>query len=729
MKSEHLPSRNLVLLGVGHTNAHIVRMWAMQPFPDTSLTCISDFPIATYSGMLPAVLAQQVPREMMEIDLVRLCNSVGARLILGRATGIDHGKQLIRFEDRPPVPFDVLSIGIGSVPTVGEVEIDHDSVLKIKPMQTFLERLKLRLDAVRESSSTDRPLRVVVVGSGVAGIEIACCIQPFLRAQGFQESTIELVTRSANILPEVIPSTRQRVLRVLKQRGFTVLTNSAVQQVTNGEVLIAGNQRIPADLVIWATGASSPPALSQFELPVDGRGFIATDSTLRSVSGAPIFAVGDSGTIASESLPKAGVYAVRQGPILWENLQHCLAGTPLRPYKPQRSFLKLINLGDGRAVGQWMNFAFAGRWAYWLKDRIDSKFIEKYQPASMADETAPMQCRGCGCKLGATALEAAVGFQRGQGGPALEDAAEIGGDSGSQLVASTDFFTSPFNDAYLTGRIAAIHSASDILASGAQVTEALANVVLPEGDPTAQQQMLSDFLDGARREFDSYGAKIVGGHTIVGPRMEVGFTVIGSKVNGQRFAKGNLRPGDRLYLTKPIGVGALLAAHMRSACRANDFLHLVESMLNRQCELSRIASEAGVTACTDITGFGLVGHLVEMLQASHMKATLKLADIPLLVGATEAVKQGIESSLIAENFRADRFVSADARIKQSPAYRLMFDPQTCGGLLFGIPRESETSFLDQAHRLTEEHPLHCIGEICDPAQLANMQNDLLMRFE
>ena len=729
MRSEHLPSRNLVLLGVGHTNAHIVRMWAMHPFPDTSLTCISDFPIATYSGMLPAVLAQQVPRELMEIDLVRLCNSVGARLILGRASGIDHEKKLVRFEDRPSVPFDVLSIGSGSVPTVGDVPIDPQSVLKIKPMQTFLERLKMRLDALREHAAEDRPLRVVVVGSGVAGIEITCCIQPFLRAQGIQESTIQLVTRSSDILPEAITSTRKKVHQVLRQRGHTVTTNSAVQQVTHGEVLIEDGKRIAADLVIWATGASSPPALSQFQLPVDDRGFIATDHTLRSVSGSPIFAVGDSGTIASEALPKAGVYAVRQGPILWENLQHTLNGTPLRSYKPQRSFLKLINLGDGRAVGQWMNFSFAGRWAYWLKDRIDSKFIEKYRPTSMADEAAPMQCRGCGCKLGATTLEAAVGFGAGQGGPALEDAADIGGNSGSPLVASTDFFTSPFNDAYLTGRVAAIHSASDILASGAVVTEALANVVLPEGDPAAQQKILSDFLDGARREFHCYGASIVGGHTIVGPRMEVGFTVIGSKVDGQRFAKGNLRTGDRLYLTKPIGVGVLLAAHMRSECKANDFLQLIESMLHRQSELSRVASEAGITACTDITGFGLVGHLVEMLQASGVTASLKLDDIPLLSGATQAVAQGIESSLIDENFRADRFVHAQSQVKQSHAYRLLFDPQTCGGLLFGVPQENETAFLEQVTSLGQENQLHCIGEICDFSLPASMQTDKLIHLD
>jgi NADH dehydrogenase FAD-containing subunit len=136
----HTLPHDVVLLGIGHTNAHVLRMWRMQPIPNARLTCISNHPVATYSGMLPGVLAGQYPPEAMEIDLVRLCAAAGARLILGNVIGLDRERHELQFDDRPPLPFDVLSIGIGSVPTRAGLAAADDTLLPIKPMQTFLER-------------------------------------------------------------------------------------------------------------------------------------------------------------------------------------------------------------------------------------------------------------------------------------------------------------------------------------------------------------------------------------------------------------------------------------------------------------------------------------------------------------------------------------------------------------------------------------------------------------
>ncbi len=701
MDSERLAAKHIVLIGIGHTNAHIVRMWRMHRIPDTDLTCISDNSTATYSGMLPAALAGQIRPEQMEIDLVRLCSSVGARLIVEKACGIDHQHRQVLFADRPPVPFDLLSIGIGSVPTTAEVEVDGESLIKIKPMQSFRHRLAARVRSVLSSSNGTVPLQIVVVGSGVAGIEIAFCLSPFLRKLRADKQHIRLVTRSDQILPEVASGTRDRIGKELAKRGIQVMTGHGVVKVSSREVQLDDGRTLEADLVIWATGASAPPSLEHFGLPSDARGFIATDHSLRCTSGEPIFAVGDSGTIVGENLPKAGVYAVRQGPVLWENMRRYFRDQQLVPYRPQRSFLKLINLGDGRAVGEWKGLSFSGSLAYWLKHQIDSKFMDKFRPISMAGSDEPMQCRGCGCKLGSAALDGALGFSEStavaspdsipasEQGIQLEDAAEVGGDGACKLLASTDFFSNPFDDSFLAGRVAAIHAASDILATGACVTEALANVVVPEGDAQSQQRMLRDFLAGARREFDALGARVVGGHTIVGPRMEVGFTVIGRPIGEQLLRKSGLRAGDALYLTKPLGVGVLLAAHMRAACHAADYERMIESMLQSQAEYARLAVAIGLTACTDITGFGLAGHLLEMLDASRLGATLHLADLPILSGAEQAVANGIESSLFADNLRATSRIMTARDVSVVPKYRLLFDPQTCGGLLLAVPSSKE----------------------------------------
>lgn len=699
---ERLAGRHVVLLGIGHTNAHVLRMWGMNSFPDTDLTCISDNLIATYSGMLPAVLAGQVPKEDMEIDLVRLCSAVGARLLTNKVTGLDVSGQQVLFDDRPPVPFDVLSVGTGSVPTLNGVCVDSSSLLKIKPMQTFLQRLKAAVEktVTKPSSVSDgaKPIRILVVGSGAAGVEIAFCLPVYLKTLTSSPILIQMVTRSDEILPGVIPPMRRRVLSELQRRSISVSTRKTVVGVSNDCVQLNDGTSFEADMVIWATGASPPDLLSKLDLPTDDRGFLATDRTLRSVSGKPIFAVGDTGTIVDEQLPKAGVYAVRQGPILWQNIQATLSGDPLVRYEPQRSFLKLLNTGDGGAIGEWKGFSFAGHWVMKLKDYIDSRFMRMYRVSDdIVDEAEPMQCKGCGCKLGGDVLSEALKVPTGGTGifsadAKLDDAAVIDISAG-QVLASTDFFTSPFDDPYLTGRVAALHSASDLIATGASVKAALANVVVPEGESASQQRGLRDLLEGARLEFSAMGASIVGGHTIVGPRWEVGFTVIGEPLSGgSLLRKEGLQAGDQLYLTKPLGIGVLLAAHMRSQCKAADYQSLIEAMLERQHMLSSVAADVGITAGTDITGFGLAGHLTEMLEASGRSATIEIESLPMLCGAAEAFGRNIESTLAPQNRHIESWIRATSEQRQKSEYKALFDPQTCGGLLLGVPSASARRF-------------------------------------
>ena len=403
MKSDtmgvRLASKHVVLLGVGHTNAHIVRQWGMNPIPDADLTCISDNAIATYSGMLPAVLAGQIPPEAMQIDLVKLCSFVGARLITNQVTGFDVDRQRIHFSDRPSIPFDVLSVGIGSVPTVSGVQITGTSLLKIKPMQTFLQRLNAAVVSAtknRLAAGNEGPLRILIVGSGLASIEIAFCLPGFLKEHGQPSFTLKIVTRSHEILQGAIPAMRKRVLDELQNRDVDVQVNQTIVRVSDDGVLLNNGLAQEADLVIWATGASPPAMLSKLELPLDERGFLATDNTLRSTSTKPIFAVGDTGTIIDDKTAKAGVFAVRQGPILWENIKATLSGTRQAKYTPQRSFLKLINTGAGSAIGEWKGLSFAGKWVKTLKDRIDGRFMKMYQTFDpMSPDEEPMQCKGC----------------------------------------------------------------------------------------------------------------------------------------------------------------------------------------------------------------------------------------------------------------------------------------------------------------------------------------------
>ncbi len=754
MMDAPLADRHLVLIGAGHTNAHVLRMWSMHPIRGVALTCVSNFATATYSGMLPAVLAGQVPESAMEIDLVRLCAAVGARLIVDQVTGIDRTARELVLRDHPRLPYDALSIGIGSVPTTAGIVGVDDHAVKIKPMQTFLKRLRDQLAVVRDrkrsGAAPDRctpdQLQIVIVGAGAAGLEIAFCLPGFLRAHGFANPMITIVAHSRFVAPDLGRGARRRVERQLARRGIEVNTGVRVVEVTPDSVRTDNHRTIPSDLTLWATGAAPPPDLAAWDLSKDDRGFLRTDATLRVVSGDPIFVVGDTGAIDGCSLPKAGVYAVREGPVLWHNLQATLSAGPrpsasgeeyrdgipgptasapqprlqtiaperivpesidrsrptatqpvLRPYRPQKSFLKLINLGNGTAVGQWRGVSFEGEWVMRLKLAIDSRFMEKFAPERFVMGDGPaMPCRGCGCKVGASPLRTALASTvPGR----IEDAARLESSGANRLIASVDFFATPLQDPFLSGRIAAIHACSDVLACGARPREALAIAVVPEGAEPAQQRFLSDLLAGAGRELDRLGAAIVGGHTISGPRAEIGFSVVGRPIGAGMLEKSGLRVGDRLYLSKPLGIGVLMAAHMRADCRAADFGTLLQTMLDAQFPLVELAVRSGLVAATDITGFGLAGHLFEMLESSGLGAEIDLAAIPLLPGVGPAIASGIESTLAPTNARIARHIGIEDSYRRTPQFRVLFDPQTCGGFLFGVSADRESSLVAEARRL------------------------------
>lgn len=701
---------NFVLWGVGHTNAHILRMWQMQPIPQARLICISQFPVATYSGMLPAVLAGQHPREAMEIDLVRLAAAHQALLIIGEPTGVDRDRRQILFADRCPVPYDVLSIGIGSQPSFEGVRVDDPAPLvAIKPMQTFLDRLILRLDEVRRRSQV---CRILIVGGGAGSIEVAACLRaaaagrnthpdaPLLRAlQQFDPIELTLCTGSQEIGSGLQPRTVRKIVSSLRELEIAVKKGTRVAAVTNSGCLTSEGKLLAADLVIWATNARAPQILSQLQLPVDSRGFLLTHSTLQTQSDPAVFAVGDSGTLIESPTDKAGVFAVRQGPVLWQNFQRWAARQTLVPFYPQRRFLKLLNLGNGQAIVEYGGWSARGRLWWQLKDRIDSRFMRMYQVGAtmMADAhregADPVRCLGCGGKVGAGMLaEALLDLPRIPSPHVLlgldpPDDAAIVKVGQSTATITTDFFAAPLPDSFLSGRIAALNSLSDLYVMGARPTVAFANVQLLEGHPRGQSRELRALMAGASVEFQKAQVALAGGHTLVGPQMTIGFTILGEQ-ESPPLTKAGLQPGVRLILTKPIGSGALLAALMQAQLKGRDYLALRDHLLIGNEIALELAKKFSLRAMTDITGFGLAGHLTELLVASHCSARIRLEAIPLLPGFQQLTDEGIRSTLAPENEAFVQRIRIEAARDAERSAPSLYDPQTCGGILFGIaPQE------------------------------------------
>ena len=692
----------IVLLGIGHTNAHIVKMWKMHPIPDAQLICVTNFPIATYSGMMPGALSEQYSPEEIEIDLVRLCASAGVRLVIAEVETVDHVQQRIRFANRPDLSYDFLSIGIGSRPSTANVTVIGDSLTAVKPMQTFLARLDDRIKSVQQRDDA-RPVQIAVVGGGLGSIEIAFCLRQRFSKLSTPDCHITLVGGKSGIGSALLESTRAKVDESLNAKGITAITGNRVSAIEESQIVLDNGDSLPADVVIWSTDASAPKLLERLDFEKDEKGFLLIRPTLQTLSSDRVFAVGDTGTLKSNPTDKAGVFAVRQGPVLWNNLQQAVKDASLTQYTPQRDYLKLINTGDGSTILQFKGRTFTGQWCWWLKDRIDQKFMamyRKYDPPMMkmpskSDTESAMRCLGCGGKIGGQVLSAVLAeleipdHSAAIVGLANPDDAAVVRTTNNQVTVTNDFFASPFDDPYLVGRIALLNSASDCFVMGAQPSGVLAMVQLPLMHSKAQIQVMRELMAGSVEEINRMGGVIVGGHSIEGPRLTIGFTVLGDQVVDLR-TKGMLKAGDKLVLTKPLGSGVMLAALMQAQLRGEFFQPLINMMLQSNQIALDLMQEAGVSGVTDVTGFGLAGHLKEMISASGVSAKLNFDDLPVLDGCQELIAAGIQSTLADDNrVLADGVLLKGSRWQQAPS-AVLFDPQTSGGILMGV-RESALS--------------------------------------
>ena len=307
-----------------------------------------------------------------------------------------------------------------------------------------------------------------------------------------------------------------------------------------------------------------------------------------------------------------------------------------------------------------------------------------------------MRCGGCGAKVGATVLSRALSNLHpvdrddvliGLKDP--DDAAVVRVPPGKAMVHSVDFFRSFIDDPYIFGKVAANHALGDIWAMGAEAQSATAVVTVPPGLESKTEDVLFQMMTGAMEVLNDANCALVGGHTGEGKELALGFAVNGliDDDPAKILRKNGMQPGDVLILTKPIGTGTLFAAHARLAAKGRWIDAALQSMVVSNRLGAKCLAEYGATACTDLTGFGLLGHLVEMTRPSGVDAELNLSALPLLDGAEECVKAGIVSSLQSANVRLRRALRNQEAMVKHPRYPLIFDPQTAGGLLASVPAD------------------------------------------
>ncbi|MGC6492886.1 MAG: selenide, water dikinase SelD [Myxococcota bacterium] len=694
-------NRRVVLLGAGHAHVQVLRSLAMEPEPATEVILVTDRARAVYSGMVPAWVAGERPRAALEIDALPLGTRANARVILSPVLKIDAVHRTVEIEGRPPIAWDVCSVNIGA--TVAGLELPgvRTHALASRPISRLLDRLDAAVERLVAGRATRVP--VVVAGDGAAGVELAFTLDVRLREAGL-EPTVTLVGLRKTLTPRL----QNALLQHAEGRGIG-WTKGRVREVRPRSVVLDTGETLPSHLTLWATGAAPHPLGRESGLPVNERGFLRVADTLE-VPGIPgLFGAGDAVQIDGHTLPRAGVYAVRQGPTLTQNIRAAIRGAALTSYKPQADVLALLNLGDGQAIAHKWGMPVQGAWARRVKASIDTAFMERFQVlegegqprhmsvAAMMTEMADARCGGCAAKVDRRSLQQTLQ----QAIPAARGAVQLGADAGddvavvrirsTDVAVSVDGFVSPTPDPFVAGQLAARNAVGDLFAKGLHPTSALPWVTVPETPWAAED--LAHVLAGMRTVLDPVGCPIVGGHSTVGDELALGVTVL-SDVPQAPWALHSGRPGDVLVLSGPIGTGVFWRAHMMGLVSGDLYEASMHAALRPLPPMVTEARMVGVQCGTDITGFGLLTHVGELALASRCTAELVAERIPVLAGVRTLIEQGIRSTGEQGNLQGAPLHRIDASV--GPVARaLLHDPQTAGPVLWCVPPDEVAHLLSR----------------------------------
>ncbi len=728
MSSEHL-----ILAGGGHSHALALLRWVMSPNsrPDCLITLINRTSTSLYSGMLPGIVAGRYQLDEAQVNLRELASKANVVFIKSEIKRIDLSNNTLILEGRSPVKFTRLSIDIGSqiadknLPK--EVQQD-DHIFPIKPLEAALDFI-ISQDSI---SSLNQEHPFTVIGSGLAAIEIAFALRERWPMRPLQLQAY--LTKQITDLKEE-------------------LSSAAINLISTKDVIEG-----PA---LKCTGSCAPKWLKESGLAVDSSGRVLTTKTFQVRGHSLLFAVGDCGVIQDSYRPPSGVWAVRAAVPLAKNLERSCKGLKPLQWRPQRQALQLMGgvskTGNSVAWAFWGDFVFGPHSFLWyLKESIDRSFMAKFDLNSYMHSLnkrgmSQMRCRGCAAKLPAEPLKKALELADLQGlGQEPQDATLIGPtENGRHVFQSVDGFPALVSDPWLNGRLTTLHACSDLWATGVRVTSAQAVITLPPVPSSLQQELLTQCLGGIQSALSPQGACLVGGHTLeardfCGEEISLGVQIALS-VNGilneghTAWSKSGLQLGDDLLISRALGTGVIFAAFMadqvdskimdNALSEMSTSQHvLLEDLLKVQYEDSTLRP---IHACTDITGFGLLGHLGEMLGATNsrrrlaglsgLKIKLFANSIPAMQGAFRLFKKGIFSTLAPDNRSAWKFLqSGDMKTPQfelnlgdiangSEQYKsimeLIVDPQTCGPLaIFCSAHVSD--------KLVRKGPWQKIGKVC-----------------
>jgi selenide,water dikinase len=735
MKNNSIPIvSDLVLLGGGHANIQVLKLLSMNPIGGLRITVISDQTHSPYSGMIPGYLAGYYSYEECHFDLRRICEELGQRFIKAKIIGIDPRRKKIQLENRVEISYDCASINVGIAPKSITISSPEAALKQIplKPISKFIAHWDRLMSDLKAYKGAD-PLQLAVVGAGASGVEISIILKMLINQYNWN-AEVSLIHRH-EFLVSANDLVAQRILsKTLKELDIKILQNTHVlTEQENGLVFKDDKGQVQTKdfyRVLTATQASAPQWFKHSGLPVNPDGFVKVTEKLLVEDETALFAAGDCIHFSPTPLKKAGVYAVRQGKVLEHNIRAFFTGqATLKTFHPKKHVLSLITIGDHKAIVHQDSPSML-RWMWpsllWtVKDGIDRRFMQRFQARTYNlkprhfDKAIPAPkstlvpedwesntCGGCGSKLAASTLtlslnklnipnddDVLLGVADG------EDCALTKFSENTLCLQSIDQFRSFISDPYLLGQIAAQHALSDIYAMGGVAKTALVGLTLGTANNKIHQEDIFQVMSGVLDILSKSGACLIGGHTGEGSELVISIAVQGEVAPELVLRKQLTQSGNCLILTKPIGTGVVFAANMLAQANGRLVDEALSSMLQSNKTAMEIISAFTVSGCTDITGFGLLGHAFEMLGKNNDYALgikIDYKSIPLFDGVCELFEKGYFASIAGKNFASlSAVLNADVSNQRFPA---LFDPQTSGGLLFSIPAHQSEDCIQALHQ-------------------------------
>lgn len=700
---EEIPITNdLVLIGGGHSHLSVLMKLSKKPLNGNRITLITNEIDTPYSGMIPGYIEGIYSWRDSHIDLYRLCLKLNVRFIHAEVERVSAYEKEIYFKDRPKIKFDVLSINTGIQSNNREIKGAAKYCLPVKPISKLTNNF---LNKITNFKS------IAFIGGGAGSVELALAIKKrFLNIN--QDIKITIITGKRGLLSTFPQKTKLTSLKTLEKFKIDIIEYKRVLEVKPKQIILSDKSLLKIDKAILSTNSMTPKWLAKSDILLTKDNYILVNKSFQT-NYKYVFASGDVIDFNNQNLKKAGVFAVRSGKPLAINIRKFILGKKLVEYKFNKNYLALIGTSKRSAIATKYNLTFNSRFFFYLKKYIDQNFIKKFSDfrirkkftldalktdvlnifvkhkEKITDENDIMQCKGCAAKVPLNALKQALPKDIVS---TSEDAVSVPGHP--ELYQTVDMISSIITDPFLLGKIAANHSISDMVSVNSKITSAMMILQLPLSKTEINSRDLEQVLLGANEIFKTIDCPLIGGHTMIGKDKDpiIGFSILGQKQKKIKIVKNRrkIKTKDLLILTEKIGSGLIFAGINNYLIDSYFQIDVIKQMIKGNLNFGKISNQLNILSMTDITGFGLANHLLNLIKRDNSKTGLTIYPnkIPLFEGVNECLNKDIKSSLFKSNYdiaQKDIIYKRD----KSKLDNILYDPQTVGGIAFIIPQEEK----------------------------------------